>query len=72
MDFIIGFPCSHRQYDFISVIVDKMTISSHFLSINTTHSTKYYAWLYIQKTIILHGVIVSIISDRGAQFTAQF
>ncbi|WMV40704.1 hypothetical protein MTR67_034089 [Solanum verrucosum] len=31
-----------------------------------------YAKLYIQEVVRFHGVLVSIISDRGAQFTAQF
>ncbi|WMV46948.1 hypothetical protein MTR67_040333 [Solanum verrucosum] len=49
-----------------------MTKSTHFLSVKTTHSTEDYARLYIQEVVRLHGVPVSIISDRGAQFTAQF
>ncbi|WMV59271.1 hypothetical protein MTR67_052656, partial [Solanum verrucosum] len=36
------------------------------------HSAEDYAKLYIQEVVRLHRVPVSIISDRGAQFTAQF
>ena len=38
MDFIIGLPRSRRQHDSICVIVDKMTKSTHFFLVNTTHS----------------------------------
>jgi len=72
MDFITGFPRSRRQHDSIWVIVDRMTKSAHFLPVKTTHSAEDYARLYIQEVVRLHGVPVSIISDRGAQFTAQF
>ena len=72
MDFITGLPRSRRQHDSIWVIVDRMTKSAHFLPVKTTHSAEDYAKLYIQEIVRLHGVPISIISDRGAQFTAQF
>ncbi|KAH0781055.1 hypothetical protein KY290_000653 [Solanum tuberosum] len=67
-----GLPRSRRQHDSIWVIVDRMTKSAHFLSVKTTHSAEDYAKLYLQEVVRLHGVPVSIIYDRGAQFTAQF
>ncbi|KAH0705906.1 hypothetical protein KY285_010431 [Solanum tuberosum] len=67
-----GLPRSRRQHDSIWVIVDRMTKSTHFLLVKTTHSVDDYANLYIQEVVRLHGVPVSIISDRGAQFTEQF
>ncbi|WMV46710.1 hypothetical protein MTR67_040095 [Solanum verrucosum] len=72
MDFITSFPQSRKQHDSIWVIVDQMTKSAHFLLVKTTHSTEDYAKLHIQEVVSLHGVPISIISDRGAQFTAQF
>ena len=53
------------------VIVDKMTKSAHFLPVETTYSAKDYEKLYLQEVVRLHGVTVSIILDRGAQFIAQ-
>ncbi|KAH0776452.1 hypothetical protein KY290_007863 [Solanum tuberosum] len=72
MDFITELPRSRRQHDSIWVIVDRMTKSAHFLLVKTTHSAEDYARLYIQDVVRLHGVSIFIISDRGAQFTAQF
>jgi len=71
MDFITGLPQSCKQYDSIWVIVDRMTKSAHFLPVKTTHSAEDYAKLYFQEVVRLHGVPVSIISDR-VSFTAQF
>ena len=56
MDFITGLPRTRRHHDSIWVIVDRMTKSSRFLEVN----------------VRLHGVPLSIISDRGPQFTFQF
>ena len=72
MDFITCLPRSQRQHDFIWVIVDKMTKSAHFLPVKTTYSPEDYDKLYLQEVVRLHGVSISVISDRGAQFTTQF
>ncbi|XP_075076832.1 uncharacterized protein LOC142163446 [Nicotiana tabacum] len=72
MDFIIGLPNSRRKFNSIWVIVDRLTKSAHFLPVRTTYSAEDYASLYIKEIVWLHGVPFSIISDRGAQFTANF
>ncbi|XP_070002636.1 uncharacterized protein [Nicotiana sylvestris] len=38
----------------------------------TTYSSDGYARLYIKEIVRLHGVPIPIISDKGAQFTANF
>ncbi|XP_049399853.1 uncharacterized protein LOC125863925 [Solanum stenotomum] len=50
----------------------QLTKSAHFLPIRTTYSAEDYAKLYIQEIVCLHGVPLSIISYRGAQFTTHF
>ena len=72
MNFFVGLPKSKRHFDSIWVIVDRMTKSSHFLPVNTSYSAKDYAKLYICEMVKLHGVPLSIISDRGTQFTSHF
>ena len=72
MDFITGLPRLRRQHDSIWVISNRMTKSTYFLPVNTTYSAEDYPMLYLQEVVRLHGVPVSLISDRGAQFTMQF
>ena len=72
MDFILGLPRTSRQHDSIWVIVDRMTKSSGFLVVKTTDSTEDYTKLYINEIVRLHGIPLSIISDRGPQFTSHF
>nr|XP_016497756.1 PREDICTED: uncharacterized protein LOC107816543 [Nicotiana tabacum] len=72
MDFITGLPRTPWRYDSIWVIIDRLTKSAHFLLVRTTYSAEDYAKLFIREIVHLHGVPLSIISDRGAQFTVHF
>ncbi|XP_070002486.1 uncharacterized protein [Nicotiana sylvestris] len=72
MEFIVGLPRTQHKFNSIWVIVDRLTKSVHFLPVRTTYSSKDYARLYIKEIVRVHGVPVSIILDRGAQFTASF
>ncbi|WMV32639.1 hypothetical protein MTR67_026024 [Solanum verrucosum] len=65
MDFITGLARYRTQHDSIWVIVDRMTKSSHFLPVKTTYSAQDYVRLYIQEIVRIHGVSVSILSDRS-------
>ena len=49
-----------------------MTKSSRFLAVKTTYSAEDYAKLYLTEIVRFHGVPLSIISDRGPQFTSHF
>ena len=71
MDFITGLPRTRRQRDSIWVIVDRMIKFSRFLAVKTTYSTEDYAKIYLTEIVRLHGVPLSIISDRGPQFTSH-
>ena len=71
MDFVVGLPKTLDKYDSIWVIVDRLTKSAHFISVKMTYNVEKLAKLYISK-IIWHGVPLSIISDRGTQFTSKF
>ena len=69
---ITGLPHNRRKHDSIWVIVDRVTKSSHFLTVKTEDSAEVYAKLYITLIVRLHGIPFSIISDRGPQFTSYF
>jgi len=72
MDFVVGLPRTSCKFDSIWVIVDRLTKSTHFFPVKSTDTVEQYAQLYIKEIVRLHGTPVSIISDRGAQFTANF
>mgnify|MGYP003362769087 CR=1 FL=1 len=72
MDFVTCLPHSRRQHDLIWVIVDRLTKSVHLLPVHMFYIAEDYAKLYIRELVRLHGVSLSIISDRGTQFWRVF
>lgn len=66
MDFITVLPRSRRQHDSVRVIVDRMKKLARFLQVKTTYSVEHYAMFYLKEVVRLHGVPISIISDRDA------
>ena len=72
MDFVSSLPRTSNGYDAIWVIVDRLTKTAHFLPIKKTYSTDRLARLYVNRIICLQGVPVSIVSNRGANFTSVF
>ena len=72
MDFVVGLPSTQRGYDSIWIVVDRLTKFAHFIPVKATYTVAQYAQLYIDHIVLLHGVLVSIISDRGSQFTSRF
>nr|GEV19645.1 putative reverse transcriptase domain-containing protein [Tanacetum cinerariifolium] len=63
-------PRSSSGYDAIWVIVDSLTKSAHFLAIHEDFKMKRLARIYINEIVAIHGVPVSIISDRDGRFSS--
>ena len=72
MDFVIHLPQTSRKHDTMWVIVDLLTKSTHFLVVQMTFTLDEFYKLYIREIVQLHGVLVSIVSNRDPKFTAQF
>ncbi|CAN4093470.1 unnamed protein product [Withania somnifera] len=72
MDFMSGLPRTSRGFDSIWVIVDRPTKSAHFIPTHSSYNAERPARIYIREVVRLHGVPISIISDRGTQFTSKF
>jgi hypothetical protein len=72
MDFIVGLPRTTKGYDSIWVIIDRLTKIAHFLPVRVKYIMATYAELYIARVLSLHGVLKTIVSDRGPQFVSKF
>ena len=72
MDFVVGLPKMMGKYDSIWVIVDRLTKSAHFIPVKVNYNAEKLAKIYVSEIVRLHGVPLSIISDRGTQFTSMF
>jgi len=68
-DFITKLPLA-QGYDSILVVVDRFTKMAHFIPTTEKTSTEGLAQLFRDNIWKLHGLLDSIISDRGPQFAA--
>ncbi|KAA0032712.1 ty3-gypsy retrotransposon protein [Cucumis melo var. makuwa] len=61
-----------KGYTVIWVVVDRLTKSAHFVLGKSTYTASDWGQLYMTEIVRLHGVLVSIISDKDARFTLKF
>ena len=54
------------------MIGDRLTKLAHFLAVRMTFTLERFCRLYIREIVRLHGVPVSIVSDRDPRFTVHF
>ena len=67
MDFVTHFPRTPRRHEAVW-----LTKSAHFLAVRMTFTLEEFCRLYIREIVRLHGVSVSVVSDRDPRFTAHF
>ena len=72
LDFVIGLLRSQRGNTIIWVIIDHLTKSAHFVPIHDTYEANKLSKMYVREIIRLHGVSLTITSDRDAKFTSRF
>ncbi|XP_027357490.1 uncharacterized protein LOC113866891 [Abrus precatorius] len=64
--------CQKLKAEHQTVIIDRLTKTTHFIPINMKYKLEKLAELYITEIVKLHGVSLSIISDRDPRFTSKF
>ncbi|XP_074305174.1 uncharacterized protein LOC141640187 [Silene latifolia] len=72
MDFIHSLPRTQCGKDSIMVVVDSFTKMDHFISCHKTDDATNAADLYYKKIVQLHGIPLTIISDRDVKFLRYF
>ena len=72
MDFVVDLARTSKGYDSIWVIVDRLTKSAHFILVDTRYAARKYAQIYFDRIVTLHGVPLTIISNRGSVFVSRF
>ncbi|GAU50199.1 hypothetical protein TSUD_408870 [Trifolium subterraneum] len=72
MDFVTGLPRNQKGEDSIWVIIDRLTKSTHFIAVKSTYKASRYAEIFLEEIVKLHGVPLSIVSDRDPTFTSHF
>jgi hypothetical protein len=72
MDFITGLPKTKHGFDAIIVFVCRLTKMTHILPTTTTVNAIGTAQLFKDHVWKLHGVPLTIVSDRGSVFVGKF
>ena len=52
--------------------MDRLTKSAHFIAVWMTFTQEEFCRMYIREIVQLHGVPVSIVSDRDPKFMTHF
>jgi len=71
MHFVVGLP-ECEGFDTIWVVVDRLLRTQHFIPCHTTIDALGLAKLFLQEVVCLHGLPLSIVSDRGPQGASTF
>ncbi|GJJ75507.1 hypothetical protein EMPS_07865 [Entomortierella parvispora] len=72
MDLIVHLPKTSRENDAVAVFVDRFSKAAHFIPCQTSCSAQELADLFFKNVVRLHGLPISIVSDRDARFCSQF
>ena len=72
MDFVLRLPRTFRKHDAIWVIIDQLTKLAHFLPVQQSDLLDKLSRIYVSEIVRLHGVPISIVSDRNPRFISYF
>ncbi|PNX77561.1 transposon Tf2-1 polyprotein [Trifolium pratense] len=71
IDFITGLPKS-KGFEAIFVVVDRLSKYSHFIPLKHPYTAKSIADVFCKEIVKLHGIPLSIVSDRDPIFISSF
>ena len=70
LDFVSGLPRTQNGHDTIWLIVNHLTKSAYFLSVNIKYFLEKFSTLYLDEIVRLYGVSVGMVFDRDPRFVS--
>ena len=71
MDFVGPFP-EVEGHNYLWVVLCRLTSMVHLIPVNTSTKATELSWLFLREVIRLHGLPVSLVSDRDSKFTSRW
>ena len=71
MDFVGPFP-EVEGYNYLWVIVCRLTSMVHLILVHTTWRATELSWIFVQEIMRLHGLPDSIVSDQDSKFVSKW
>jgi len=71
MDFVGPFP-ECMGYDYLLVVICRLTSLIHLLPTNTNAKSTDIAWLFLKDIVRIHGLPETIVSDQDPKFVSKF
>ena len=72
MDFVTALPRTSAGHDMVWVVVNRLTKCAHFIPLKTGFTMEKLAQTYVEEIVRLHGVLLTIVSDRDPRFVSRF
>lgn len=69
MNFVVCLLKTLVKYDSTWVIMDRLMKFPHFIPMQVTYNVDKLAQIYLKEIVRLHGIPISIASNRCTQFT---
>ena len=72
MNFIVKSFFIYSNFDFILIMIDKLSKSCHFILLKEMYTIEQIAKLFYKNIFFYHDIAVTLISDCSSVFIGQF